>query len=347
MNFSVNQVRHLYVVKDVKNAISASSTVASTLTTVGDGAFPASVGADDDFWLYYKNAASGIVRSDIINKNCVMKASATGYSKIAYTLKGVQVSLTDSLTDGVEYILGLTFRQYIGLSEEDQRYVAASFKVFNSDTNGGTFTASDLYKHLAVRLAANLSNVYDERYPLCTITLSDGTEVTGSTDIDDLDGTYTYIQIMEAAQEYIPGRMAQGVIPFIVATPASVSGQITQKSWATIEKVEGDQLPEGEKIVDLEIFTMGERGDMYHQTDWPASIPVKYLAEPDKLYDVINIHYFTPGSEGQGQRSEKDLQIAVLVDEDDHSAAEALIEQLENLGVSVTKNGIESSSSSE
>lgn len=337
MNFSVNQVRHLYIVKDVKDAISASSAVADTITSVGDGAFPATVGADNDFWLYYKNASGSIIRSDLVNKNYVTKASVTGYGKIAYTLKGYDITLNgDAPVDGIEYLLGLTFRQYIGLSEEDTLYKNASFKAFNS------ISTSNLLKELAVRLAINCSNDLND---LCSIYLVNNTtgsdelvEITGDTDIDTLTSEYASIRIMEAPQEYIPGRMAQGVIPFTVATPASIGGRITMTNWASISKVTGDQLPEGEKIVDLEIFTMGERGDQYHQTDWPHSLNVKFLAEPDKLYDVINIHYYTPGAEGQGQRSEKDLQIAVLVDEDDHSAAQLLVAQLTNLGVEVAEN---------
>ena len=339
MNYNVNQVRHMYVVNAAQSAISSSSSASDTLTSVGDAAFPAALGADNDLWLYYRNANGDLVRSDLIGSKFITKATVTGSSKIAYTLKGVQVAINGDPVDGVEYILGLTFRQYIGLSEQDQLYVAASYKAFNS------LSASALYANLAVRLAANISGNINN---LCTITLSDGTEVDGSTDIDDLTGEYTYIQIMEAAQDYVPGRMAQGVIPFVVATPASINGQITQKSWATLTKVTGDQLPEGEKIVDLEIFTMGERGDQYHQTDWPASLPVKFLARPDYLYDVIDIHYFTPGSEGQGQRSEKDLQIACYggnsTDGEDHTVAETLVGQLSDLGVSVTENYGDSSS---
>lgn len=330
MNFNVNQVRHLYVANAAKDAVSASGEAYDSLTDIGDAAFPSQTGLDGDIWLYYRNASGSLIRSDLVKVKNITRATVTGSSKIAYTCKGVQISLDGDPVEGVEYILGLNFRQYVGLSEQDQLYVAASMKAFNS------LSASALYAELAVRLAANISGNVNT---LCKIELSDGTEVDGTTKLEDLDGTYTYLTIYEVGQDWHPGRMAQGVIPFTVATPAVVSGKLTVAKWGEYTLVEGDTLPEGQKIVDLEIFTMGERGDQYHQTDWPSSIPVQFLAQPGSLYDVIDIHYYSDGPEGQGQRSEKDLQIACLAaDAETHTVAKTLVSQLSNLGVTVTTN---------
>lgn len=331
MNFNVNQVRHLYVANAATSAVSASGDAYDSLANVGDAAFPSKTSLDGDIWLYYRNASGSLIRSDLVKVKNITRATVTGSSKIAYTCKGVQISLGNGEpVDGVEYILGLNFKQYVGLSEQDQLYVAASMKAFNS------LSASALYAELAVRLAANISGNVNK---LCKIVLSNDTEVDGSTKLEDLTGTYTYLTIYEVGQDWYPGRMAQGVIPFTVATPAVVGGKQTVAKWGEYTLVEGDTLPEGQKIVDLEIFTMGERGDQYHQTDWPASIPVQFLAQPGKLYDVIDIHYFADGPEGQGQRSEKDLQIACLADDaNTHNVAKALVSQLSDLGVTVTEN---------
>ena len=62
----------------------------------------------------------------------------------------------------------------------------------------------------------------------------------------------------------------------------------------------------------MEYFFMGERGDQYRMVGFPDYVPTKYLVDPTKEYDLINIHYFYTGSNESSQKSEKDIIIAVL-----------------------------------
>lgn len=71
---------------------------------------------------------------------------------------------------------------------------------------------------------------------------------------------------------------------------------------------------------------MGERGDQYRNMGWPNVIPTKYLVDPSKKYDVINIHYFYQGDGISVQKSEKDIQIVVpRPGEGDYTKVNALI----------------------
>ena len=71
-------------------------------------------------------------------------------------------------------------------------------------------------------------------------------------------------------------------------------------------------LPEGQKIADLEYFCMGERGDQYRNAGWPNVIPTKYLVDPTAEYDLYTIHYAYVGEGTHQEKSEKDIQFAVL-----------------------------------
>ena len=71
---------------------------------------------------------------------------------------------------------------------------------------------------------------------------------------------------------------------------------------------------------------MGERGDQYRNMGWPNVIPTKYLVDPSKEYDVLNIHYFYQGDGISVQKSEKDIQIVVpRPGEKDYTNINALI----------------------
>lgn len=115
-NFSTNQVRHLYVAK-------VSGTAATG--TVGT----LEVGADTaKEHLYFKYMGpGGQVRSPLINISQISKAVATDADSMAHALKKYKVSLDASVNSGnpivgQDYVLRIAFRNYIGLSEEDQYF---------------------------------------------------------------------------------------------------------------------------------------------------------------------------------------------------------------------------------
>ena len=60
---------------------------------------------------------------------------------------------------------------------------------------------------------------------------------------------------------------------------------------------------------------MGERGDMFRNMGWPNNIDVKYMVDPSKEYDMLDIHYYYSGDGVQTHRSEKDLTFVSAQDE--------------------------------
>lgn len=307
--FSVNQVRQLYVVNAYKkNKKQEDGTILEPLVNPGD----VSVGKDKagNIFLQYVGALGDIMRSDLITN--ISYAKGTSAKGMAYKLKGATLTLDPEVNGGQpvagqDYILRLAFREFIGMSEADQYFKYGMVHAYSG------LEASDFYKEMALSLAANISK---DITALVQIYLYDGTdevEVTPSIDAKTLTGTYTAIKIYEAVQPWHLGTMPQGVIPFSVQ-PVSVLVDGDQRIWGKVDTFVSEKaLPEGQLIADLEYFCMGERGDQYRNMGWPNVIPTKYMVDPSKEYDVINIHYAFQGDGVSIQKSEKDIQIACPV----------------------------------
>lgn len=317
--FSINQVRQLYVAKALKTSTAG-------LTTAGDIVPKADTAKTT---LYFQSMSpAGIVASDKIDLKNVLYAKATPSKDLAHKLVRYSVTLdanvSATLVAGQNYILRLAFRQYIGLSEEDQY-----FKYGEVIARSG-MTASDFYKKMAISLAKNLENK-TESTPLVNIYLNskeaDGTDVpvTATTKESDLDkDDYNKIIIEEAEQPWVLGMMSQEFIPF---TPQfltiTVDGEDRLWGVATIVTPKKTVL-DGHLIADLEYFCMGARGDIYRGMGYPNIIKTTYLVDPSAAYDVLDIHYFYTGSNESVQKSEKTITL-VAVDNGSHAAMNALI----------------------
>lgn len=319
MVISINQVRQLYVAKALK-----SNT--ATLTTAGD-IVPKADTAKTTLYFQYMSPA-GLVSSDKIDIKNVMSAKATSSDALAHKLIRYSVTLDADVSAtpvaGQNYILRLAFRQYIGLSEEDQY-----FKYGEVIARSG-MTASDFYKKMAISLAKNLENK-TESTPLVNIYLNsaaaDGTDVpvTATTKESDLNkDDYDKIIIEEAEQPWVLGMMPQAFIPF---TPQfltiTVDGE--DRLWGVATKVTPKKtVPDGHLMADLEYFCMGARGDIYRGMGYPNIIKTTYLADPDAIYDTLDIHYFYTGSNESVQKSEKTITL-ITVNDGSHTVMNALI----------------------
>lgn len=319
MVISINQVRQLYVAKALKTDITALATAGDIVPKVDT----------TKTTLYFQSMSpAGIVASDKIDLKHVLYAKATPSEALAHKLVRYSVTLdTDVSTTpvaGQNYILRLAFRQYIGLSEEDQY-----FKYGEVIARSG-MTASDFYKKMAISLAKNLENK-TESTPLVNIYLNSTATaetdvlVTATTKESDLNkNDYNKIIIEEAEQPWVLGMMPQAFIPF---TPQfltiTVDGE--DRPWGVATVVTSKKtVPDGHLIADLEYFCMGARGDIYRGMGYPNITKTTYLVDPSAVYDVLDIHYFYTGSNESVQKSEKTITL-VAVNDDNHAKMNALI----------------------
>lgn len=314
-NFSINQVRHLYVAKTLKTGTNLlESDAKGSILPKGDTA---------KTHLYFQYMSpGGIVRSDLIPVDKILYAKATGSDKLAHKLTRVLLTLDSNVAEapvaGQEYITRINFRQYIGLGEEDTNqkygYVKATPKM----------SASDFYKKMAVSIANNVSK---DTTPLLTVYLktSDSEAVVNGVKESTLTGTYTGIILEEAVQAWELGTMPEAFIPFSVH-PTAIIVNGDEYIWGKVE----DQTPtkkveNGHNIADLEYFCMGARGDHYRMMGYPNIIKTEYLVDPETKYDTLDIHYaFVDSNEGV-QKSERDITIVCPDGDGKHTAMKAFI----------------------
>lgn len=321
--FSVHQVRQLYVANAYKENLKALKDAGDITVVKKD--------ADDSIYFQYKGALLDNMRSDLIKVDNITNLTATKAEDLAIKLKGYSLVLDPKVNGGQpvagqEYILRLAFREFIGMSEADQYFKYGMVHAYSG------LSASDFYKEMALSIAKNLSK---DVTALVDVYLYDGsveTKVEASTKKESLTGTYTAIRFAEAVQPWHLGLMPQAVIPFEVQ-PVDVLVDGDHRIWGKVESYDTKaSLPEGQLIADLEYFCMGERGDQYRNMGWPNVIPTKYLVDPSKKYDVINIHYFYQGDGISVQKSEKDIQIVVSrPGENDYTNINALIQAIKDI----------------
>ena len=314
--FSTNQVRQLYVANELK----------SPHVLAGDKSGAIAVRNDNQkTHLYFEyKGADNLMRSDLINIKDILSVKATDADSLSHELKAVTVTLDKNINGGVpvagqDYILRIAFRQYVGMSDEDQYF---KYGVAHAYAN---MTASDFYKIMAESLAKNF---YRELQPLVDIQLIDHT--TGAPNNNDdtlvpvlingqiqklaaLEGGHEYsgIVIDEVEQDWVLGTKACVPVYFQVF-PQMITVSGDERIWGIVEETDPvGYVNNGKTIADLEYFCMGERGDQYRNVGWPKVIPTKYLVNPDNEYNVIDIHYYWSGANENVQKSEKTISIAV------------------------------------
>lgn len=299
MNYSVNQVRQLYVATALKAPHVLASATAGSIAVKNDT-------AKSHLYFEYKGA-DNLMRSDLIDIKNILHAKATNASAMAHKLKSVTVALDSNVNGGApvagqDYILRIAFKQYVGMSDEDQYFKYGMVHAYAG------MSASEFYKVLAVSLVKNFSR---EIVPLIKIeikTASATTEVTPTTKVADLKDTYTGVVVTEVEQPWRLGVMAQTPVYFTVqSVPVTVNGD--ERHWATLTEGTKGSIGNGKTIADLEYFCMGERGDIYRQVGWPHNIPTTYLVDPTKTYCVFDIHYAYVGANESVQKSEKTITI--------------------------------------
>ena len=307
MVFSTNQTRQLYVVT-TEGGLKSSSIIA---TDKAGSILPKSDNKKSHFYLEYKGIA-GLMRSDLVDVKNILYAKATDADAMARELKAYTVTLDTEVNGGSpvagqDYMLRIAFRQYVGMSDEDQY-----FKYGIAHAYAG-MTASKLYEVLAVSLAKNFSR---ELYPLVNISLINNSDaqvpVLKNGEIQKYEtATFKGIRIDEVEQEWTLG--VKPCVPvYFTVFPQTIVVDGDERIWGKVEETEpSGKVENGKIIADLEYFCMGERGDQYRNVGWPHVIPTKYLVNPTNKYNIIDIHYAWQGAGENVQKSEKTLSIAV------------------------------------
>lgn len=144
--FSTNQVRQLYVAK--------------ALGTVAPGVATGTIEVKSDSGkthLYFKYMGpGGQVRSDLIDIKNIAFAKASDANSMIHKFRKYKVSLDANVNGGApiagqDYVLRIAFRNYIGLSEEDQYF---KYGIAHAVTG---MTAEQLYQILYSSLQKNMS----------------------------------------------------------------------------------------------------------------------------------------------------------------------------------------------
>ena len=321
MNYSVNQVRQLYVAKALKNPVLASD-AAGSIAVKNDT-------AKNHMYFEYKGA-DNLMRSDLIDIKNILYAKATDADDMAHELKAVTVTLDSEVNAGApvagqDYILRIVFKQYVGMSDEDQYFKYGMVHAYAG------MDADEFYKVLALSIAKNFSREVVPQIKIevhSTATKSKGgfdsngymvvtptTKDNGKSDTtnpyyatDTLVTDIDSIRITEVEQPWRLGVMAQTPVYFTVQ-PVAVMVNSDERIWATVTEGTNGTIGNGKKIADLEYFCMGERGDMYRGIGFPNNIVTTYLVDPTKTYYTFDIHYAYVGNNESVQKSEKDITI--------------------------------------
>lgn len=300
MAFSTNQARQIYVV----NAVTSKDNVANA----GDIAL-----TNDKTGLYftYMNALKEPMRSDLVLPKQItyVKSSTPTYRNLKeYTIEMDPNVNLGSPISGQDYIVKVAFKQWGGMSDEDQYF---KFGAVHGIAN---MSVDTFMKTLAVSLANSFSR---EASPLVQI-FCNTTEVKGNAKIKDneiyVNGTKldisdaTKVVIREVEQPWRRGVMASTPVYFDVED-YTVTYQGDEVHWATISDTTSDanKVGNGKTVADMEYFYMGERGDQYRGINWPHNLDTTYLVDPTKDYYSLDVHYYTDESGVDVERSEKDI----------------------------------------
>lgn len=303
MNYSVNQVRQLYVAKELKPSHVVAGDAAGSIAVKNDT-------AKSHLYFEYKGA-DNLMRSDLIDIKNILYAKATDADSMAHELKAVTVTLDSNVNGGTpvagqDYILRIAFRQYVGMSEEDQYFKYGMVHAYAG------MTPSQFYKTLALSLVKNFSR---EVVPLVKFTLTNSSDLAVPVDVntkeESLNEEYKALVIDEVEQPWRLGIMEQVPVYFTVQ-PTTITIDGDERIWGKVEDTEpAGTIANGKKIADLEYFCMGERGDIYRNIGWPHNIPTTYLVDPSIKYNVIDIHYAYVGNNEGVQKSEKMITLVV------------------------------------
>lgn len=288
--FNVNQNRQFYVVKSFKS--STSDVIAE-----GDIALGKTKDGKQIFFKHY--GKGGLTRTDLIDVDKSCYAKMTPKADMQRKLKKATVTLSTEVNGGKpivgqDYILRIQINNF--LSPGDASVYIKSNAVHA--TKAMSEDASLFYEAMIKSLEKNFSREKQ----------TTGIEFLKFETTKGLESKANGIVITEAGnQPWRLGVLSQDPVNFEVI-PTTVKYEGEEVIWGTVETGEAVQtVGNGHQIADLEYFCQAERGDMFRNMGWPYNIDVKYMVDPTKEYDVLDLHYFFSGDGVQVHKSEKDI----------------------------------------
>lgn len=312
--YNVNQNRQFYVVKEViSDAETFKDKIDKGTAKVGDTLMCES---KDKKQIWFKHVGKGgLTRTDIIDVDKICYATLTTHAAMQRKLKKATVTLSADVNGGLpiagqDYVLRIQVNNY--LAPGDAAVLIKSAVVHATKAMAAEGGAEAFYKKMAESLTMNFSR---DPQPLL-----------------EFKGTADGVTITEVGnQPWRLGILSQEAVNFEVI-PTVVRYEGEDVIWGTVEMGEAEgYVGNGKQIADLEYFCSAERGDMFRNMGYPNNIDVKMMVDPDKEYDVLDIHYFFSGNGVQVHKSEKDITF-VSTDED-KVILDDIVTKLRDLGI--------------
>lgn len=205
--------------------------------------------------------------------------------------------------------------------EAGPQYNGLKLKVSITAATEGVTLASGIYTiglTSSAKTYGDLKRVFEANFPDYTMTVTDATATIANavtSEVTTASGTATGVIVEEIAQPWTLGLRSQNIIDFEIYGNLVNLGNNTEIYWmgevTDTTASNSNYVGNGMKIADMEYFYLGERGDQYRMMGYPNVINTEYLAESNKEYSTINIHFYFQGEGISIQKSEKDICIAV------------------------------------
>ena len=239
------------------------------------------------------------LKSDRIPVKSIVYAKATQADKMRVPMKKVKVTLSKDVNGGVpiagqDYILRINLRQFYGMSDQDQYFKDAAIRAKKDMEAEASY--AEMVKALNMCFSRELGAKKDSN-PYLSFS-SDSTGIT----------------IEEKEQPWTLGTEALERVFFDVV-PTTVYDGVADYVWGeTEEQTSTSFVGNGKNVADLEYFLLGERGDQYRKIGWPNDIETKGMVDPEKEYDIFEIHYFFSDTGVNSYKTEKDITVAIPKD---------------------------------
>ena len=274
--FSTNQNRQMYVATAQKASV-AKTDAAGTIAVKSNT-------ANTEMYFNYVGADKTVMRSDLIKVDSIMYAKATPAADLKLKLKSVKVTLASDLIPGEDYVLRINIQQAFGKGDD------TTYQKFGAVRATSGMNAEAFWKAMKQSLDRNFSKELTKWFTFTAET----------------DG----LTITEVEQPWVAGKTPKENVYFdVVNCYVKDSTGVEVEAYTIAKPTYTPEAKNGHIIVDQEIFYMGERGDQYRDTNGLIKINTQYLADANKDYCAIDIHYaFVDSNEGV-QKSEKDIYI--------------------------------------